>query len=240
VQSLQSTQAMASSFRLHNDMHRALEREELRALFQPQVHAQTHRLLGFETLMRWQHHELGLISPVQFIPMAEDNGQIVPMGRWILDLACQQAATWMTEHTLADRPLRVAVNLSMRQFGDPDIVAHVAQALDTSGLTPQCLELEITEGTAMLDLQHTLKLLNELKALGVRLAIDDRAIANAVIGLAHSLGMSVIAEGVEQPNQRDLLVDLGCDELQGYLFGKPMPHTTLPGWARDHRARWAT
>jgi|GEM_PF-754262 len=272
AQSLQSTPSLASAFRLHNDMHRALEREELRVLYQPQVHAQTHRLVGFETLMRWQHRDMGLISPVHFIPMAEDNGQIVPLGRWILELACQQAARWLSAGTLPADSVRVAVNLSMRQFCDPGIVSHVAQALATSGLKPDCLELEITEGTAMLDLQHTLSLLNQLKALGVRLAIDDfgtgysslaylkrfpldvlkidqsfvrnictdsedRAIANAVIGLAHSLGMSVIAEGVEHPSQRDLLAELGCDECQGYLFGKPMAASDVLAWHGNHLAR---
>lgn len=272
VQSLESTQQLASAFRLHNDLHRAVERQELRALYQPQVAADDNRLIGFEALMRWHHAQMGLISPIQFIPMAEDNGQIVPMGRWILNEACQQAARWGRDaHTFAAPP-RMAVNLSMRQFGDPHIVRHVEQALAESGLPPHLLELEITEGTAMQDLQHTLKLLNHFKHLGVRLAIDDfgtgysslaylkrfpldvlkidqsfvrnittdaddRAIANAVIQLAHSLGMSVIAEGVEQLSQHALLAEMGCDECQGYLFAKPMAAQDVPAWVVDHRSR---
>ncbi len=271
VQSLESTQQLASAFRLHNDLHRAVERQELRVLYQPQVEAGSHRLVGFEALMRWHHQQLGLISPVQFIPMAEDNGQIVPMGQWILNEACQQAARWGRDTQAFATPPRMAVNLSMRQFVDPHMVRHVEQALAESGLPPHLLELEITEGTAMQDLQHTLKLLNHFKTLGVRLAIDDfgtgysslaylkrfpldvlkidqsfvrnittdaddRAIANAVIQLAHSLGMSVIAEGVEQRSQHDLLADMGCDECQGYLFAKPLPANDVPGWLATHQA----
>ena len=269
IQSLESTQQLASAFRLHDDLHRAVERQELRALYQPQVAAVSNRLIGFEALMRWHHAQMGLISPVQFIPMAEDNGQIVPMGRWILNEACQQAARWGRDTDTFATPPRVAVNLSMRQFVDPHIVSDVEQALAESGLPPHLLELEITEGTAMQDLQHTLKLLNHFKTLGVRLAIDDfgtgysslaylkrfpldvlkidqsfvrnittdaddRAIANAVIQLAHSLGMSVIAEGVEQHSQHDLLADLGCDECQGYLFAKPLSAQDVPAWVAGH------
>lgn len=270
VQSLESTQELASAFRLHNDLHRAIERQELRVLYQPQVSAKTGVLVGFEALMRWQHSQHGLISPVQFIPMAEDNGQIVPMGQWILNQACRQAVEWgQNAGSFASIP-RVAVNLSMRQFVDPHIVRHVEAALGESGLPPHLLELEITEGTAMQDLQHTLKLLNHFKSLGVRLAIDDfgtgysslaylkrfpldvlkidqsfvrnittdhddRSIANAVIQLAHSLGMSVIAEGVEHVAQRNLLADMGCDECQGYLFARPLPPADVPGWMHTHR-----
>jgi len=272
IQSLESTQQLASAFRLHNDLHRAVERQELRALYQPQVAAGSNRLIGFEALMRWHHAQLGLISPVQFIPMAEDNGQIVPMGRWILNEACQQAARWGRDTDTFATPPRVAVNLSMRQFVDPHIVSDVEQALAESGLPPHLLELEITEGTAMQDLQHTLKLLNHFKTLGVRLAIDDfgtgysslaylkrfpldvlkidqsfvrnittdaddRAIANAVIQLAHSLGMSVIAEGVEQHSQHDLLASLGCNECQGYLFAKPLAAQDVPAWVAGHQSR---
>lgn len=274
IQSLESTQQLASAFRLHNDLHRSVERQELRALYQPQVAAGVNKLIGFEALMRWHHPQLGLVSPVQFIPMAEDNGQIVPMGQWILNEACHQAARWGHDTQTFAKPPRVAVNLSMRQFVDPNMIKHVEQALAESGLSPHLLELEITEGTAMQDLQHTLKLLNHFKTLGVRLALDDfgtgysslaylkrfpldvlkidqsfvrsittdaddRAIANTVIQLAHCLGMSVIAEGVEHRSQHDLLTDMGCDECQGYLFAKPLPANDVPGWAVSHSASMA-
>jgi EAL domain-containing protein (putative c-di-GMP-specific phosphodiesterase class I)/DNA-binding response OmpR family regulator len=271
-QTLQSSQELGATFKLHNDLHLSVERNQLRALYQPQIDAQTHALLGFEALMRWEHHQSGLISPAQFIPLAEDNGQIVPMGRWILQAACTQAALWNREPPLNARPIRMAVNLSLRQFGDPDIVKHVEEALEKSGLPAELLELEITEGTAMLDLQHTLKLLGQFKRMGVQLAIDDfgtgysslaylkrfpldvlkidqsfvrnlctdpedKAIARAVITLAHSLDMRVIAEGVEQVEQHRLLTEMGCNEIQGYLHGKPMPAEAVPGWLALHLQR---
>ncbi len=260
-----STSDLSASFRLHNDLHRSVERQELQAFFQPQVMAQDSSLIGFEALMRWRHPELGLISPVRFIPIAEDHGQIVPMGAWVLQEACMQAGKWQ-KHMPAGYPLlRVAVNLSLRQFGDPNLLQHVRSAIETSGLEATQLELEITESTAMLDLQHTLDVLKQLKALGLKLAIDDfgtgysslaylkrfpldvlkvdqsfvrqlctnredQAIAGAVINLAHSLGLHVIAEGVETEDQHRLLRDMGCDQIQGYLHGKPMPAADVEPW----------
>jgi EAL domain-containing protein (putative c-di-GMP-specific phosphodiesterase class I)/PleD family two-component response regulator len=253
---------LTSAFRLHNDLHRAVDRGELAAFFQPQVTAKGGAIKGFEALMRWRHPTLGLVSPAKFIPLAEDNGQIVGMGAWMLQEACQQAVTWQATQT---NPLRVAVNLSLRQFGDPHLARHVQQALDSTGLPPEQLELEITEGTAMLDMQHTLNLLRQFKAMGLKLAIDDfgtgysslaylkrfpldvlkidqsfvrqictdrddRVIAGAIISLAHSLGLSVIAEGVETAEQHALLEEMGCEEIQGYLHGKPMPAEEVPAW----------
>ncbi len=249
---------VGAALRLHNDLHQAVARQELRAFYQPQLHTASRALCGFEALMRWEHASHGLVSPARFIPLAEDNGQIVPMGAWMLRQACADAMTW-------PQPVRVAVNLSLRQFGDPAILEHVAHALGESGLPAHRLELEITEGTAMLDLQHTLQLLGRFKAMGCQLAIDDfgtgysslaylkrfpldvlkidqsfvrqittdpedRAIAGAVIQLAHSLGMKVIAEGVEHEAQHQLLMDMGCDEVQGYLHGKPMDAAALGLW----------
>lgn len=256
--SLQSTDELRTEFRMHNALHDALPRQQLLAAYQPQVDTFTKQLVGFEALMRWQHPEWGLVSPARFIPLAEDNGQIVPMGHWMLLQACQQAAQWARDWQGAMPPPRVAVNLSLRQFGHPDLVRHVEEALDTSGLAPGLLELEVTEGTAMQDLAHTLKLLGKFKAMGLKLAIDDfgtgysslaylkrfpldvlkvdqsfvrnlcndaedRAIANAVIKLAHALDMTVIAEGVETEAQHAILRDMGCNLCQGYLFGRPMP-----------------
>ena len=261
---------ISATFRLHNDLHRAVDRNELRALYQPQVEAASGRVVGFEALMRWQHPGLGLIPPARFIPLAEDNGQIVRMGAWILREACQQAAAWQSLAPSGGAGLRIAVNLSARQFGDPEVARHVEEALLASGLAPALLELEITEGTAMQDLHHTLELLRRFKAMGLKLAIDDfgtgysslaylkrfpldvlkvdqsfvrhlcteredRAIANAVITLAHSLGLKVIAEGVESQQQHDLLLDMGCDEIQGYLHGQPMAARTDSGLAARAR-----
>ena len=264
---------LSATFRLHNDLHRCVERHELQAYFQPQVMAQNSSLIGFEALMRWRHPELGLISPVRFIPIAEDNGQIVPMGAWVLQEACKQAVVWQDYMPADAAPLRVAVNLSLRQFGDPMLLQHVRNALESTRLDATQLELEITESTAMLDLQHTLEVLKQLKALGLKLAIDDfgtgysslaylkrfpldvlkvdqsfvrqlctnredQAIAGAVINLAHSLGLDVVAEGVETDEQHRLLRDMGCDQIQGYLHGKPMPGDDVLQWLqnRDHTA----
>jgi diguanylate cyclase len=272
---LSATADLGAHFRLHNDLHLAVEREQLRALFQPQIDAHTRELCGFEALMRWQHPQLGMVSPARFIPMAEDNGQIVAMGRWMLNAACQQAAEWNRDRRFGERPVRIAVNLSLRQFVDPAITAHVEQALATSGLAPDLLELEVTEGTAMLDLALTLRQLGRFKALGVQLALDDfgtgysslaylkrfpldvlkidqsfvrqichdpedKAIAGAVASLARALDMRVIAEGVEQPEQHEVLRAMGCDEIQGYLYGKPMPAADLPPWWAAHQANWPT
>lgn len=260
-----STSDLSASFRLHNDLHHAVERDELRAFFQPQVMAHDSSLIGFEALMRWRHSELGLVSPVRFIPIAEDNGQIVPMGAWVLREACRQAVQWQAHLPADATPLRVAVNLSLRQFSDPYLLQHVRSTLDSTGLNPTQLELEITESTAMLDLQHTLDVLKQLKALGLKLAIDDfgtgysslaylkrfpldvlkvdqsfvrqlctnredQAIAGAVINLAHSLGLDVIAEGVETEDQHRLLHAMGCDQIQGYLHGKPMSAEDVAPW----------
>jgi predicted signal transduction protein with EAL and GGDEF domain len=252
----------SSTFRLHNDLHRSVERQELLAFFQPQVSSFDGSVCGFESLMRWNHATLGFVSPARFIPLAENNGQIVSMGAWILREACMQARHWQSG---AGQPLRVAVNLSMRQFMDPSLETHIRSALEESGLQPPQLELEVTEGTAMFDMEQTLALLRRFKAMGLKLAIDDfgtgysslsylkrfpldvlkidqsfvrqlctdqddLAIVRAIISLAHSLGLSLIAEGVETVAQESLLRDMGCQEIQGYLHAKPMPASDVSGW----------
>ena len=265
VQDASTLPDYSAAFRLHNDLHRAVGRGELRAYFQPQVGAADGQVKGFEALMRWQHADLGLVSPVQFIPIAEDNGQIVGMGAWMLLHACEQAAAWNAQRAPHNAPLRMAVNVSLRQFGDPHLESHVRHALEVSGLPPHLLEIEITEGTAMLDMQHTLALLKKFKAMGLKLAIDDfgtgysslaylkrfpldvlkidqsfvrhictdpddQAIARAIVSLAHSLDLSIIAEGVETQEQHTLLQSMGCEEVQGYLHSKPMPAQEVTGW----------
>lgn len=266
----ESLSEASEAFRLHNDLHLATQRNELRALYQPQIDATTGALKGFEALMRWHHPRLGMVSPARFIPMAEDNGTIVDMGAWMLREACTRAREW--PDLLGIDHIRVAVNVSLSQFCDPNLLQHVRHALDASGLSADCLEVEITEGTAMRDVNLTLQVLNQLKSMGVHLAIDDfgtgysslaylkrfpldvlkidqsfvrhlcndpddRAIAGAVIGLAHNLDMKVIAEGVEQADQHALLRDMGCDEVQGYLHGKPMDSHQIEAWYASHRAR---
>jgi diguanylate cyclase (GGDEF)-like protein len=239
--------------RLNNDLYRALERNEFELYYQPQLNLEDNRLLGFEALLRWNHPRLGRVSPLRFIPLAEENGQIIAIGCWVLAEACQRLAGWQQQAP----GVRVAVNLSARQFAAANLLHSIEAALDFSGLPPGLLEIEITEGTAMVDAERTVETLRQLKKLGVKLALDDfgtgysslsylkrfpldvlkvdqsfvrniltspgdRAITQAVISLASSFGMSVIAEGVEQEAQKKLLLQMGCDAYQGYLFSPPL------------------
>jgi diguanylate cyclase (GGDEF)-like protein len=243
--------------RLHNELHKALERNELSLHYQAQVDIASRRIIGFEALMRWQHPELGFISPVEFIPIAEESGVIVEMGAWALNQACHQAKTWLDA---GHGPLRMAVNLSARQFADDELMATVIDALEESGLPPASLELEITESIAMQGLERTVMMLTAFKKLGIALAMDDfgtgysslsylkrfpldalkvdqsfvrnittdpgdAAITRAVVAMAHSFGMIVIAEGVETTEHLEFLAGLGCENAQGYLFSKPLPAT---------------
>ena len=164
---------LSQNLRLHNDLHRAISRDELRAYFQPQIAAIDGRVVGFEALIRWHHPDMGLLSPLRFVPLAEDNGQVVSIGAWILKEACKQAQRWRSLCPPGTAAPRVAVNLSARQFSDPQLINHIQDALEDSGLLPQMLELEITESTAMADLAGTMDLLTRFKSMGVMLAIDD-------------------------------------------------------------------
>ncbi|MCP4735082.1 MAG: EAL domain-containing protein, partial [Bosea sp.] len=209
------------------------------------------KVSGFEALARWMHPLRGFVSPADFIPIAEESGLIVEMGEWILREACREAASWPV-------PLQVAVNLSPAQFMHGDVVSLVHAILLETGLQPGRLELEITEGVLIEDFDRSLALLRRLKALGVRISMDDfgsgysslsylqafpfdkikidRAfvvnlgktpqsanIVSAVIDLGHGLEMSIVAEGVETPEQLAFLASEGCDAVQGYLLGKPAP-----------------
>jgi EAL domain-containing protein (putative c-di-GMP-specific phosphodiesterase class I) len=156
--------------KLENSLRRALERNELFLHYQPQVNLQTGAAVGMEALLRWQHPELGLLSPLKFIPIAEENGLIVPIGEWVLRTACAQTKAWQEA---GFGPLRVAVNLSGRQFKQPDFVERVGEILKQTGLAPSCLELELTESTIMSNGEETIRILQKLKNMGVTLAIDD-------------------------------------------------------------------
>ncbi|HLS87317.1 MAG TPA: EAL domain-containing protein [Burkholderiales bacterium] len=246
---------------LESDLRRALARGELRLYFQPVVDAVTGAVAGHEALVRWQHPERGLISPSEFIQVAEDTGLILKIGEWILEEACR----WAT-FIGVERNLPVSVNLSARQFNDPRLVATVARALDDTGLPARLLELEITESVAMQQTDLTLATLKKLRELGVSIAIDDfgtgyssfsylklfpvntlkidrafiaeverngdhRAIVAAIIALAQVLGLRVVAEGVETEAQRQFLRGFGCNLLQGYLTGAPVDADTA---AKDY------
>lgn len=239
---------------MENDLRAALDNDEFELFYQPQVHLESGRLIGAESLLRWNHPRLGLVSPVEFIPLAEESGLITSLGEWVLRTACAQSSNWLANGL---PPVRIAVNLSARQFRDRDLVLTVKQALDESRLPAELLELEVTEGTIMGDIDRTIATLKALSQVGVRLAIDDfgtgysslaylaqfpldvlkidksfvtdvtnqpevACIVSTIVSLAHSLNLSVIAEGVETVQQLDAMRSLRCEEIQGYLFGKPV------------------
>ena len=247
--------------RLETDLRRALERDEYRLHYQPVVSLADGRVVGCEALVRWQRPEHGLVFPGDFIAVAEETGIVVPMGRWVLREACRQAKAWQR----ADQPLTMAVNASPKQFSQPDLVEHVHQALEDSGLEASALTLEITEGVVMEDASRAGATLAQLTALGVSASIDDfgtghsslsrllhfpvttlkidrsftrgihtdrgsHAIVLTIVTLAHSLGMRVVAEGIETKEQLVELRALGCDYGQGYLFSKPLEPEAFEEW----------
>ncbi len=240
---------------LEAGLRRGLERSEFVVHYQPQVDLQSGAIVGAEALVRWQHPEQGLLLPGGFIPVAEDCGLILPLGEWVLRTVCAQNVAWQQT---GDAPMPVAVNLSARQFQERNLLDTVTQVLEESGMDPQYLQLEITEGAAMRDVESTITTLRALRKMGVQIAIDDfgtgysslsylkrfpidvlkidrsfvrdlivdpddAAIASAIIAMAKSLGLRVIAEGVETEEQLAYLKEHGCDEMQGYLFSKPVP-----------------
>jgi diguanylate cyclase (GGDEF)-like protein/PAS domain S-box-containing protein len=251
-----------------NALHRAIERGELRLFFQPIVRLDDARCIGAEALVRWQHPERGLVTPGEFVPLAEETGLIVALGAWVLEHATSQAARWQMEQDA----FSVSINLSARQLAEPGLAEQVAEVLRRSGVTPSNICFEITESVLMEDADAVVHVIAEMRALGVRFAIDDfgtgysslgylkrfavdtvkidrafvdglgddegdRAIVSAVIGLAHALGLRVVAEGVETETQLGELVALGCDEAQGYFFAPPQPAQDLKALVSATR-RW--
>ena len=237
----------------------AIEKGQFFLQYQPQV-ASDGRILGVEALVRWRHPERGLVSPAAFIPVAEDNGVIVPLGRWVLQTACLQLADWATQPDRAE--LSIAVNVSARQFRQPDFVTMVLDVVAQTGANPARLKLELTESSLVTEVEGMIAKMEALKATGVRFSLDDfgtgysslaylkrlpldqlkidqgfvrdilvdpndAAISRMVIVLAESLGLSVIAEGVETAEQRDFLARQGCLAYQGYLFSRPLPVAEL-------------
>jgi diguanylate cyclase (GGDEF)-like protein len=190
--------------RLHNELHTALECGELSLHYQAQVDIASRRIIGFEALMRWQHPELGFVSPVEFIPIAEESGVIVAMGAWALGEACRQAKAWLDA---GHGPLRMAVNLSARQFADDELIATVVAALADSGLPPASLELEITESIAMQGLERTVKMLTALKSLGIALAMDD--FGTGYSSLSYLKRFPLDALKVDQSFVRNITTDPG-------------------------------
>jgi diguanylate cyclase (GGDEF)-like protein len=255
---------------LESGLRRALERDELRLNFQPKVDTRTQTLRGAEALVRWQHPERGLVSPMDFIPVAEASGLIVPLGKWVLLAACRQAAAWRDAGL---DTVQLSVNVSAIQFRDPDFIDMIARTLRETRLAPSALCVELTETVVLDRSTTTTATLVRLHELGIKLSIDDfgagftslsllksspfdelkvdksfvdgiesdansAAIVAAVIALAHNLGLSVVAEGVETQGQHAFLQAKECDECQGYLFSRPVDadaFEALLGQARASR-----
>ncbi|MNI07571.1 Cyclic di-GMP phosphodiesterase Gmr [compost metagenome] len=245
-------QTFSRRMQLENGLHKAIEKNELYMVYQPQMNVQTGEMNTMEALLRWNHGELGEISPNEFIPIAEDNGLIIEIGEWVLRTVCEQNIRWQNKQCL---PQKVAVNLSPRQFRQRDFVEKVEHILLETGLAPCYLSLEITESISIHQVESTLSVLQKFKRMGIEVAIDDfgkghsalsylkkypintlkidkcfvqdidpenKAIIKAIIDMAHGLHLQVIAEGVETKEQFDLLKSLQCDYIQGYWLCHPL------------------
>lgn len=264
--------AVQQRFQLLRDLRVALDEEQLELFYHPQFDLKTGALIGAEALLRWfrpdNSREGGsYISPVEFIPIAEQSGLIVPIGEWVIKEACATNKKWQDEGV---PPFRIAVNLSGVQFHRGDIVSFVEKTLEETGLEPHLLELEVTESVFMDDIDTTIDLLNQLHSLGVEIAVDDfgtgysslsylrqfpidrlkidqsftrnalvnsddMAITRTIINLGHSLGLKVIAEGVETQDHEDFLMSEDCDEVQGFKYSKPIPKAKLRDFAMTYR-----
>jgi diguanylate cyclase (GGDEF)-like protein len=247
--------AASKTLRMITELQHAVQNEELRLHYQPKVDTASGRLVGMEALVRWMHPERGMISPNEFIPVAEDTGMIVAIGRWVLREACRQNAEWQQAGL---RPIRVSVNLSARQFRSDNLPDEVNAALVEAGLPASSLELEITESMVMEDPERVIDLLDKIRAQGIHLSLDDFgtghsslaylkrfpidcvkidrafikdmpgntddvAIARTIVAMAKALDLTTVAEGVETAEQLELLKNMGCDQIQGYLFSRPLP-----------------
>jgi diguanylate cyclase (GGDEF)-like protein len=245
----------SKQFALETSLRHAIDNEEFVLHYQPRMAVDSLKITGVEALVRWQHPQLGLLSPLEFIPLAEDDGLILPIGDWVLRTACRQNRLWQER---GFNPMRVGVNVSARQFQQQHLAEIVLQILDETGLAPKYLDLELTESSIMSNAQATIDVLTRLKAMDVTISIDDfgtgfsslsylkrlpidalkidksfvrdvttdpddAALVMAIVTLAHNLRLQVIAEGVETEEQLRFLQLLRCDEVQGYLFSKPLP-----------------
>jgi len=253
--------------RLENDLRRAVERQEFHLCYQPIVWLETGRVAGLEALVRWRHPQRGVVLPAEFIRVTEETGLIEPLGHWILQEACRQIGVWQRQFP-AEPALSMSVNCSGKQFMQPDLIRHVEQVLEQTGVDGSCLGLEITESVIMENAESAIALLLQLRARRVRLHIDDfgtgysslnslrtlpvdtlkidrsfvsglgqvgqsREIVRAIVTLAHTMGMEVVAEGVETEEQLAELRALGCEYGQGYLFARPMEPEAAAAWLAD-------
>ncbi|EDL63841.1 hypothetical protein BSG1_13231 [Bacillus sp. SG-1] len=255
---------------LENELRKALELQQLVLFYQPKVNLETGEVLGVEALIRWEHPTLGMVSPAEFIPLAEETGLIVPIGKWVLWEACRQSKEWKKSGIGC---ISVAVNISVRQLQDDDFVQHVQQAMKDTGLEPSLLELEITE-SIMQDFEKSSRILNKLKNLGVTISIDDfgtgyssltnlrflpidhikidksfvddiidhskhsknGSIVKTIIDLGHNMNFNIIAEGVEEEEQVDFLLQNSCSIGQGYFYSRPLPPEQLEAYIRESQS----
>jgi len=253
--SIALSQGTSDRMALKTSLRYALERDELQVYYQPQVNLETGKIIGAEALLRWEHPERGLVSPGRFIPLAEETGLILPIGEWVLKMACQQTRHWQK----AGYPdLKIAVNLSGRQFQQLDLRHRLVKIFTQTGLRPEYLELELTESMLVENTDVAIRRLQALKALGVEIAIDDfgtgysslsylqqfpfdtlkidrcfirniqdnpsqLAITQAIIEMANTLNLKLVAEGVETEAELSFVVQHHCQMMQGYLFSKPLP-----------------
>ena len=251
---------------LEADLRRAIQENELRLYYQPQIDLVNGQIVGFEALVCWQHPLRGMIPPSSFIPLAEECGLIVPLGEWVLKTACYQIKTWSLSRPALGQ---IAVNVSAVQLVQNNFAATVKAIINETGIQPEHLEIEITESSVMSNLTSAIETLCELKGLGVRLSIDDfgtgysslaylqqlavhklkidisfvrkilvnsadALIVQAVIALGHSLGLEIIAEGVEELAQAKYLRFLQCDVMQGFLVSKPLPVNEIEAFLNSY------
>ena len=250
---------------LESKLRRALPQHELRLEYQPQINDATGRITAVEALLRWQNPELGRVMPMSFITVAEETGEIIPIGEWVLRQACMDFLGWQKNGCAPDR---IAINISARQFRFPAFVSRIEIILHETGMQAHHLELELTESALITNSEDTLQMLQQIKALGVHIALDDfgtgysslthlkrfpidvvkidksfvldilhdpddAAIIEAVITMGQTLGLRVVAEGVENEAQLAFLRERGCKEMQGFYLGRPMPADTLQAWLRE-------
>ncbi|MGD1861234.1 MAG: EAL domain-containing protein [Leptolyngbyaceae cyanobacterium] len=247
-------------------LHQALQQEEFRLYYQPQIDVSQGRICRIEALLRWYSPELGNVRPNQFIPIAEEIGLIIPLGDWVIKQACCQLKAWQEQ---GFDSLEIAVNLSARQLHDASLVRDIQQVLEGFDLAPQCLELEVTETAALANLNASMTTLNQLRQLGTRLVMDDfgtgysslnylkqlpfhglkidrsfvegiptdpkdLAMLKAVVALGQALQLSIVAEGVETPEQASCLHSLGCNQMQGYWFSRPLDSHSMTDFLYNH------
>jgi EAL domain-containing protein (putative c-di-GMP-specific phosphodiesterase class I) len=253
---------------MESELHQAIELKQFELHYQPKVDTRTGVVRSAEALIRWVHPSRGLVSPADFIPLAEECGLIGAIGEWVIREACRQARAWQEEGVPS---LRISVNLSASQFREAGLVDSIRRALDDVGLQARYLEVELTESAVMSDPEQSVAILEQLSAMGVLVSVDDfgtgyssmsylrrfpidklkidrvfineiasrpedASIVRAIVSLAHSLNLKVVAEGVETPAQLDFLKTAGCDEYQGYHYSRPLPADQFQRLIRNARS----